>query len=88
MGVLSKPISDRLLWIEAALFLRLDQRDERLRVVRLELLLQIKNARWIADKRGGMSGATCRSIASTYFLKMVKLSTINGSHQHASSRSL
>jgi len=44
MGVLFKPISDRLLWIETALFLRQDQRDERLRWFVPELLLQIKNA--------------------------------------------
>jgi hypothetical protein len=45
MGVLLKPISDRLLWIEAALFLRQDERDDRLRWFVPELLLQIKNAR-------------------------------------------
>jgi hypothetical protein len=45
MGVLLKPISDRLLWIEAALFLCQDQRDDRLRWFVPELLLQIKNAR-------------------------------------------
>jgi hypothetical protein len=45
MGVLLKPISDRLIWIQAALFLRQDQRDERLRWFVPELLLQIKNAR-------------------------------------------
>jgi hypothetical protein len=45
MGVLLKPISDRLLWIEAALFLHQDQRDDRLRWFVPELLLQIKNAR-------------------------------------------
>ena len=39
MGVLLKPISDRLLWIEAALFLRQDQRDDRLRWFVPELLL-------------------------------------------------
>jgi hypothetical protein len=35
----------KLLWIEAALFLRQDQRDDRLRWFVPELLLQIKNAR-------------------------------------------
>ena len=45
MGVLFKPISDRLLWIETALFLRQDQRADRLRWFVPELLLQIKNAR-------------------------------------------
>ena len=45
MSVLLKPISDRQLWIEAALFLRQDQRDDRLRWFVPEPLLQIKNAR-------------------------------------------
>jgi hypothetical protein len=45
MGVLFKPISDRLLWIETALFLRQDQRDDRLRWFVPEPLLQIKSAR-------------------------------------------
>jgi hypothetical protein len=45
MGVLFKPISDRLLWIESALFLPQGQRDDRLRWFVPELLLQIKNAR-------------------------------------------
>jgi LysR family transcriptional regulator, benzoate and cis,cis-muconate-responsive activator of ben and cat genes len=44
IGILFKPISDRLLWIETSLFLRQDQRDERLRWFVPELLLQIKNA--------------------------------------------
>jgi hypothetical protein len=45
MGVLLKPISDSLLWIESALFLPQGQRDDRLRWFVPELLLQIKNAR-------------------------------------------
>ena len=45
MGVILKPISDRVLWIGAALLLRQDERDDRLRWFVPKLLLQIKNAR-------------------------------------------
>jgi DNA-binding transcriptional LysR family regulator len=43
MGVLFKPISDKLLWIETALFLRRDHGDNRQRWFLAKLLEQIKN---------------------------------------------
>ncbi len=44
MGVLFKPITDKLLWIETALFLRHDQREDRVQSFLHELRLQVKNA--------------------------------------------
>ena len=43
MGVLFKPITDKLFWIETALFLRLDQREDRVRRFLHELLSQVGN---------------------------------------------
>ena len=44
MGVIFKPITDKLLWIETALFLRQDQREDRARWLLHTLLSQIRSA--------------------------------------------
>jgi DNA-binding transcriptional LysR family regulator len=43
MGVLFKPVADKLLWIETALFLLRDSRNERLRWFRHELLSRLRS---------------------------------------------
>jgi DNA-binding transcriptional LysR family regulator len=43
MGVLFKPVSDKLLWIETALFLRRDYREERTQWLLNTLLTQLKD---------------------------------------------
>jgi DNA-binding transcriptional LysR family regulator len=43
-GVLFKPITDKLLWIETALFLRRDWRDDRIRWLLDSMLSHLRNA--------------------------------------------
>lgn len=43
LGVLFKPVTDKLLWIETALFLRTDQRNDRTRLVLNTVLSHLRN---------------------------------------------
>jgi hypothetical protein len=42
MGVIFKPITDKLLWIETALFSRRDQQDSRIQELLDALLLRLR----------------------------------------------